>query len=247
MKHTWKIAVAAAVLAGSAGIAKADITLSGPTGLFLNPTAQIVAKDAPEVAVDYQRHSDHGTHGNVLGVAGAIQLADRLEVNGGFHRLGGAGSSNVWNVGAKYQLITPREKGFGVAVGADYNKVTHSGGNMTDGYIVGTKSFNTNATSAPIQGSLGLRYNDVSGGVGSKVDVFGGVAVPLSSTGEVSLIGELGSKRFDYGESPYAVGVRYHPTGSSFNLGAGYARGALGGLSYGGKGLFVQAGYQFGK
>jgi len=235
MKHTWKVALAVAVMAGSAGAAKADITLSGPTGLFMNPTAQIAAKDAPEVAVDYQRYSNGGYHANDFGIAGAIQLADKLELNGGYHRLGND-DGNIWNIGAKYQIINQAEKGLGVAVGADYSKFSDGGGHDVDVYAAATKAFNVSTDRAPIQGTLGLRYNDNDFG-GSKVDVFAGVAVPLNRTGEFSLIGELGSKRSDYGDTSYALGVRYHPAGSSFNVGAGIARDIV----------FVQAGYQFGK
>jgi hypothetical protein len=236
MKNTWKVAVAAVALVGSAGVAKADITLSGPTGLFINPTAQIAAKDAPEVAADYGRYSENGYHENDLGIAGAIQLADKIELNGGYHHLGGDADGNQWNVGAKYQLVNPSAKGLAVAIGADYSKVTNGGGHATDAYVAATKAFSVSTDRAPIQGTLGLRYNDYEGG-SNKVDVYAGVAVPLTRTGEFSLIGELGSKRYDYGESVYALGVRYHPKASAFNIGAGIARHTI----------FVQAGYQFGK
>jgi len=235
MKHTWKVAVAAAALMGSASVAKADITLSGPTGLFLNPTAQIAPKDAPEAAVDYQRYSDNGYHANAIGIAGAIQLADKLELNGGFHHLGGDADFNQWNVGAKYRILSQSLKGIGVAVGADYSSFTDGGGHDFDVYAAATKDFNVNGRT-PIQGTLGARYNDNDGG-DSKVDVFAGVAVPLTRTGEFSLIGELGTARADYGDSEYALGVRYHPQGSAFNVGAGIARHTI----------FLQAGYQFGR
>jgi len=236
MKNTWKVAVAAAALIGSASVAKADVTLSGPTGLFLNPTAQIAQKDAPEVAVDYQRYSNNGYHENDYGIVGAIQLADKLELNGGFHHLGGASDLNQWNIGGKYQIMSQREKGIGVAVGADYSRLTDGGGHNFDVYAAGTKAFNLNTDRAPVQGTLGVRYNDNDGG-NSKVDVFAGVAVPLTRTGEFSLIGELGTARVDHGDSEYALGVRYHPQGSAFNVGAGLARHTL----------FLQAGYQFGR
>lgn len=236
MKNAWKVAVAAAALMGSASVAKADITLSGPTGLFLNPTAQIAPRDAPEIAVDYQRYSNNGYHANDIGIAGAIQLADKLELNGGYHHLGGDSDSDQWNIGAKYRILSPNEKGIGVAIGADYSSFTNGGGHNFDVYAAGTKAFNVNSGRAPIQGTLGVRYNDNDGG-NSKVDVFAGVAVPLTRTGEFSLIGELGTSRVDHGDSEYALGVRYHPQGSAFNVGAGIARHTL----------FLQAGYQFGR
>ena len=56
MKHTWKAALAVATVAmiGTAGAAKADLTLDGQTGLFANPTAEVLKKGASEVQVKLQ-------------------------------------------------------------------------------------------------------------------------------------------------------------------------------------------------
>ncbi|MEO6906823.1 MAG: hypothetical protein ABI210_02940 [Abditibacteriaceae bacterium] len=261
MKHTWKAGLVVVALAACAGAAKADVTLSGPTGLFLNPTAQVAQKSA-DVAVEYQRLSQGGNSANLYGIVGAIQLANKLELNGGFRRVSLDGvHANDYNGGLKYQVLNQSEKGFALAVGADYGRTTLNIPSFVDltftsydAYVAGTKDFNSGSGRAPIQGTLGLRWNHLKvdfGGLGSisdsKVDVFAGVAVPLSKTGEFSLIGELGSKRLEGGSSPYSIGVRYHPKASSFNVGAGYARGNTGGILGDSKGLFVQAGYQFGK
>lgn len=224
MKHTWKIAVAAAVLAGSAGAAKADLTLNGSTGLFFNPTAQIVEKDAPEVGAHY-------IDGD-LGIEGAIQLVDKLEVSGGLAV--GDSDGNGWNLGAKYQLFDGSEKGFSLAVGADYFQAGSGDGHASDIYLAGTKAFNISDSRPPLQGTLGIRYNNYSNSGSSKVDIFAGVDVPL--TQEFSVIGEVGTQRFDGGDTQYALGLRYHPQGSAFYVGGGFARDTS----------FIQAGYHFG-
>lgn len=72
--------------------------------------------------------------------------------------------------------------------------------------------------------------------------IIAGVEVPVTRTGEVSLIGELGSKQYDYSKSVYAIGVRYHPKASGLSLGVGYGRP----WGYG-HALFAQVGYAFGK
>src|SRR5690554_4124975 len=110
MKYAWKIAVAAAVLTSSAGAAKA-VSLSGPTGIFLNPTAGVAKKGAPEVGVDYLRYSKDGVHLNRIGVAGAIGITDKAEISGAYHRYTGDARFNEWNVGAKYQVLNQKASG----------------------------------------------------------------------------------------------------------------------------------------
>ncbi|MEO6909260.1 MAG: hypothetical protein ABI210_15370, partial [Abditibacteriaceae bacterium] len=55
MKHTWKaaLAVAAVAMIGTAGAARADLNISGETGLILNPTAEIVQKGHPQIQANY--------------------------------------------------------------------------------------------------------------------------------------------------------------------------------------------------
>ncbi len=234
MKYAWKVAVAAAVLTSSAGAAKA-VSLSGPTGVFLNPTAGVAKEGAPNVGVDYLRYSNDGVHLNRVGVAGAIGISDKAEISGAFHRYSGDARFNEWNVGAKYQVLN-QKSGLSVAVGADYQKQTNGGDHRTDGYVVATKPFSTSPDRAPVIGSLGLRYNSY-GASNNQADVFASVMVPLTRSGELHLCGELGSKRSDAGESEYALGLHYAPTGSSYTVAAGIARDIV----------VVQVGYQFGK
>lgn len=238
MKDTWKkVAVAAVALAGTAGVSNAA-SLDGPTGLFLNPTAGVAEKSTADVGVDYLQYSNSGVRLNRIGVSGAFGVADKVEVSGGYHRYSKDARYNEWGVGAKYQFLNRPEKGLSVAAGANYLKTTNGGGHSTDVYVVATQAFSNSADRAPIAGNLGVRYNDYSGGSGGdKVDVFAGVVVPITRTGELSLIGELGSKRHTWGESEYALGLHYRPAGASYNVSAGIARHIK----------VVQVGYVFGK
>ncbi len=54
MKHTWKVALAVAVIAGSASVARADLTLDGQTGLFINPTAEVAQQGTGAIQGNYQ-------------------------------------------------------------------------------------------------------------------------------------------------------------------------------------------------
>jgi len=252
MKHTWKVAVAVAVLAGSAGVAKADLTLDGQTGLFINPTAEVAAKGSPEIQANYQRLSTLNTHFNTYGIGGAIGVADKLELSGNYNRTSVEGyHDNSWRVGAKYQLLQRAEKGFDLAVGGNFGNegLVEAEIDHYNVYVAGTKAFNSSSTRAPIEGTLGLRWDRFSayGNNESKFSVYAGANVPLNRTGEFSLVGEVGSKIIDGGETPYSIGLRYHPSNSGFTVGAGLGRPTLLNSAFGGTSWFAQVGYQFGK
>jgi hypothetical protein len=253
MKNTWKVAVAAAALIGTASVAKADLTLDGQTGLFINPTAEVATKNSPEIQVNYQRLSGYGEHVNQYGIGGAIGLADKLELNGNYERLSASGEHiNDWRIGGKYQVLNQKEKGFGLAVGGGYGQIQEYGEHVNhyNLFVAGTKAFNTSSNRAPVEGTLGLRWDRLSayGESESKFSVYAGAQVPLTRTGEVSLIGEVGSKMFDGLSTPYAIGVRYQPKQSGFNIGAGFGRPSFISQEPGlNSTFFVQAGYQFGK
>lgn len=258
MKHTWKVALAVAVLAGSASVAKADLTLDGQTGLFINPTAQVAREGQGEVQADYQRVSDDGTSFKTYGIGGAAGVADKLELSANYNRLSAYGeNANDWRIGGKYQLLSQREKGFDLAVGGNYERAS---GTLTDdyfgddlthwnAYLAATKAFSQGGDRAAVKGTVGVRWDRFSadGESDSKTSVYAGADVPLTSTGELSLIGEVGSKIFDYAGTPYAIGLRYHPRESSFTVGAGYGKSNYLSQLDDKSGFFVQASYKFGK
>jgi len=250
MKYTWKIGMAAVFVMSAAPAVKADLSLGGQTGLFINPTAGIVEKKHPEVAGQYVRYSDRGYHINGFSVHGALQAVDSLEVSASYIHYGDkySYSENNWRIGAKYQILNQQEKGIDLAVGADFLQYNANiDGNAYALYLAATRDFTLKEDRAPIKGTLGLRWDkdDPDGyDSSSKASVFGGVEIPLTRTGQVSLIGELASKSSDHRKSVWDVGVRYHPRGTGFSLGAGY--GSIWGLQRGST-WFAQVGYQFGK
>lgn len=257
MKHTWKVALAVAVIAGSAGVARADLTLDGQTGLFINPTAEVAKQDSGEIQADYQHiGSDYGSV-NVYGVGGAYGIADKLEISGNYNYLkvsgGGSGHANDWRAGGKYQLLSQHDKGFDLAVGGNYERISQGGGsslNHYNGYVAATKGFGYSESRAPIQATLGVRWDhySASGMSTSRASVYAGAAVPLSSDGQFSLIGEVGSKTIDGAKTPYAVGLRYHPKSSQFSIGAGFGRPNIFSQESGANTTwFAQIGYNFGK
>lgn len=254
MKNTLKVIFATAAFLGATHAAKADLTISGATGLVLNPTAQIVAKGQPEIQANYY---DHGSawDDKTYGVYGAVQAADKLEVNGGITKW--SSDDDNWDqtgiaIGAKYQLFNQAEKGFDLAVGAGYDRAI---GRNTYAYAAATKAFG-NADRARISGTVGVRWDrfkDADSYKSSKVSAFAGVQVPVTRNGELSLIGEVQSKNLDsdyslgYAKIPYALGVRYAPSNQPFSLTVGVQRQGLNTLWERKAKLFVQANYAFGK
>jgi hypothetical protein len=262
MKHTWKaaLAVAAVAMIGTAGAAKAAVTLDGQTGLFINPTAEVVKQGNGELQGNYQHTSSfYGDSLKNYGIGGAYGVADKLELSANYaHYSAFSESANEWRVGAKYQLFNQREKGFDLAVGGNYANA--SGSLVDDGfngslkhenlYVAATKGFGYSESRAPIKATLGLRWDHFSadGDSTSKASVYAGAEVPLSSDGQFSLIGEVGSKIADYASTPYAIGLRYHPKNSQFSVGAGFGRPSYISQDPGaGTTLFAQVGYNFGK
>ncbi len=254
MKNALKALFATVAVLGATQAAKADLNISGATGLVLNPTAQIVAKGQPEIQANY---SDFGSYADdkVYGVYGAIQAADKLEISGGVGKY--RSDEGYWNktgiaIGAKYQIFNQAEKGFDLAVGGGYDRVLIRN---TNAYVAATKAFG-NADRARISGTVGVRwdrFHDADSLKTSKVSAFAGVQVPVTRNGEISLIGEVQSKNVesDYGfgpaKFPYALGVRYAPSSQPFSLTVGVQRQGVTSYWEPKAKLFVQANYAFGK
>lgn len=188
-----------------------------------------------------------------------------LELNGGIERVkargtvvtgagafaGSAAQSGV-AFGAKFLVVggrnplTPR-----VAIGAGYSKAMLRN---TYVYIVASKDFgDLTLGKVPVVGHLGVRYDrvDIKPGdfdnagfqaLSNYFSVYGGVEVPVTRTGELTLVGELQSKRTSVGETAYSASVRYRPRGQSFSGSLGFQRQGL----TGDNGIFAQLGYNFG-
>lgn len=257
MKNMWKVALAAVALVGSASVAQADLTLDGQTGLFANPTAEIVKKGAPEIQANYNRLNADGEHINSFGVGFAFSPAEKLELSAGLNRASINGYHlNDSRIGLKYQFVNQAEKGFDVAAGANYGSLVEGIDQITL-FAAATKAFSFSKDRAPVKGTLGVRWDRFSLGSDSmsKGSVFAGADVPLTRDGQFSLVGEVGSKVIDQGQSTYAIGVRYRPKSSGFSAALGYGRlassgsgafiGAESGQSF--HNFFAQVGYTFGK
>jgi len=260
MKFTLKAAISTIAIIGATNIARADLNINGETGLILNPTAEIVQKGHPQIQGNYS-YLGSKFHDEFYGIYGAIQATDKLEISGGIDRYKSNYRSwdrSGFDVGAKYQLLTQREKGFDVAVGAGYDRGLNDNFRA---YAVATKSFNHTAHRAPVKATLGMhwdRFTDFANAPyptthSSQLSVFAGLEVPVVRSGDLNLIGEIQSKNVDdaFSENtkpPYAIGLRYHPHNQAFSVTAGAQRqGVNSAFDPGAPRFFAQIGYTFGK
>ena len=242
MKTVYSVALAAVALATMAGGAHADLNISGAVGLPINPTAQIPGVGGARVQANYY---DLGGSAEYYGLFGAVRAGDNIEINGGVNKLSANNSSvdrTGFAIGAKY-LFTRESDPAGVrlAAGVGYDRALLKNTNV---YLVGSKYLGTVSEGrVPITGHLGVRYDnfDALGGSSSKFSVFAGVEVPVTRTGDLQFVGELGSKKADGGNTVYSAGVRYRPQGRPFGASVGIAQTGLGS---GGK-LYAQLGYTF--
>lgn len=264
MKNIFKLTLAAALVASSAGVSHADLTYQGAVGLPLNPTAQLPAQGGARVQLNYNDAGDsfvgiEGLDYKLGGLAAAARLgSSRFEINGVIQQgdldLQGESEKNTgFGVGLKYLISRETEDaGVRLAVGAGYNDIPLGFDEFelknTYAYFVATKSLSAiEEGKAPITGHLGLRWDDfeAEGEIGSisddKFSVFAGVEVPVTRDGQFQIVGEAQSKNIDGGKSPYSIGVRYRPAGKPFGASIGLQRQGLGD-----SGLYLQAGYTFG-
>lgn len=244
-KQMLKAALAATVVLGTAGAAKADLTLNGNTGHFLNPNAYLVEQDRPQVQVNYfQIFDEPGYSVNTYNLAGVMRAGDRAEVGAGISKLDSDypyDNDTDFILNAKYQLRAPENSNFALAAGVGYN------GALADNkyaYLVASKPFGNIIDRGAISASLGVRWDSFSmwGDDSSKISLFGGVEVPVGD--KLSVIGELQSKNLDIdgAQSPYSVGLRYRAS-ETVTIGAGLARTGI--MEEGSK-FFAQIGYNFG-
>jgi hypothetical protein len=246
MNNTFKAALAAALMFGSAQVAHADLNLSGEVGLPLNPTAQIPEPGGVRLQANYYDGGDAGSgDGKFYGLYGAGRAGDKLEISGGIDRLDGQGGGidkTGAAIGVKY-LFTKESDPAGVrfAVGAGYDHALLKNYHV---YGVATKYLGSvSGDKVPVVGHLGLRYDHWGSVIDdNKVSVFAGAEVPLSRTGEFQVVGEIQSKNVSGGKVPYSASLRYRPAGKPFGVSAGWQRQGV--ISDGG--FFVQLGYTFG-
>lgn len=247
MNTLFKVALATIVMAGMSGVARADLNFNGEVGLPINPTAQIPEAGGARVQGNYY---DLGSGSDFYSIAGAVRASrtSPIEINGAINYVDATGDSDTgFSIGAKYLFTREAVSGVRVAAGAGYTNFSQV--DNLRAYVVASKSFGKVVDGrANTVGHLGLRYDnfDTSSVLGDsdKVSVFAGAEVPVTRDGALQVVGEIGSRTLDGGDSPYSLSLRYRPIQRPFGASIGVQR--LGFASDNAR-LFVQVGYTFGR
>jgi len=237
MKTLTKVLLTATAALGISTAAHADLTLSGASGMFLNPDARINSSLVPQVQANY---NDFGHGAKSYGIYGAYSLGGKSEIGAGIGHFNSDGDSDSgFAVNYKQSLIGMPGVGTHIAYGAGYDGIHF---NNLYGYVAGTQSFGSKLTGHGLSATLGLRWDRFGKEIDStKTSIYGGVDFGVSD--KLHLIAELQSRNTKYDSpSPYAVGVRYSAA-RGITLGAGFQRTGWSGDE--GR-FFLQAGYKFG-
>lgn len=246
MKTRVATVLAATLMTGMLGVARADLTINGAVGLPLNPTAETTGPLSVQAQANYFDLGDGSDSAKIYGVYGAGRLLNRLEISGGVEKMSADRSSDDRSgiaLGAKYSLMSLPGTGVNVAVGAGHSSALYRN---THAYIVASKAF-SGIGDAAITGHVGARFDRYkwSGRTSNRASLYGGVEVPLTfaGTSDLALIGELQTKNADYSQSrtPYSLSLRYRPEGRPFSARVGWQRQGVTGDS----GLFAQANIGF--
>lgn len=252
MNKTLQAALAATLVLSAAGTARADLTMNGAVGLPLNPTAQIPMTGGARVQANYHDLGDAG--GGVdfkhYGAYVSGRVWRQLELNGGVEKLRAKLVPGLDNtgiaIGAKYLFTRETDPiGVRIAAGAGYSRVLLKN---THVYLVASKTLGQiGGERPPVTGHLGIRWDrhtleDIGGPKSRKASVYGGVEVPLTATGNFSLVGELQSKNNEFGgaRAPYSAALRWRQPGQGFSASIGVQRH---GVFTTDNGILLQLGY----
>ena len=251
MNKSFKAALAATLVMGTAHTAHADLTLHGAVGLPLNPTAQVPAAGSIRVQGNYFDQETGGADFRFYGLHASGSPATNVEINAGIERLrdpvgAGIGKTGL-AIGGKYLFTRETDPaGVRLAAGAGYSNAMLRN---VHAYVVASKYLGTLTEGrTPITGHLGLRYDRFTipggGGRSNQGSIYAGAEVPVTADGSFAVVGEVQSKNNDFGGAkiPYSASVRYRPPGQGFSASLGVQRHGL--ITTKGR-LFFQLGYTF--
>lgn len=214
------------------GVAGADTSIYGPTGLILNATADVAPVGMTEGTVYYFNQDDTPSGGqdiDWLTINAVGGMAENSEFNIGYNHLNinkpatmSGISPDGLIIGMKFRLLEESDAAPAVAIGVNYFK---SSGwyKRTSGYVCATKELSmAQEGSLGIRGTFGLRWSDVdlyTNGAGAKIsdnDLIPYIGIEAQLTPQVHLILELEDQHdFANGrstETPFSACLRYRPT-----------------------------------
>ncbi|MEW6752453.1 MAG: hypothetical protein AB1505_15925 [Candidatus Latescibacterota bacterium] len=202
--------VLAACTSGRAG------TLYGPSGLILNPTAEVAQPLSVSVGASTFEGERPTRHLRWASVTAAFGLGHGAEVGATYLRLSGTRDGDGGGVFAKYQIVPASLLTPAVAVGGGL-----IGGQQVrtrDAYLVATKAVRPLGGLGPLRLSGGAAYSWYRDGSRRRDwDAMAGLSLPLA--GGLSLAGEWRSRTKGHPEDQSGAMLIY--SGRGYGIGAG--------------------------
>jgi hypothetical protein len=199
MRHLL-IVVAAFILLIAVAPVSAEPSILGPTGLFVNPTADVTPVDHIWVALNYYDNGGSAIwNANVVG-----SIAENLEAGAGaIHPLDG---DNGYSFFIKWLFIPEQENAPGGAAGITVSDVATQ--NTVNFYVVGSKFFSFN-DSADDNAAIHAGLNYTTGDGDNGFHFFGGADIEILKN--LLAIAEYNGDKSSIFEG-LTYGVRYYFT-----------------------------------
>ena len=118
MKRFIIVIFALTFILGLGAVVSAEPTLTGPTGLFISPTADITTPESAWLGFNYLDYSGGGVDDAIWAftLTGGISEEFELGASGSFHSEGDDG----FGLNAKYAFVVENEDMPGMACGLNY-------------------------------------------------------------------------------------------------------------------------------
>lgn len=137
MKRLTIVILTLTFVLGLGAIASAEPTVSGPTGLFISPTADITTPESAWLGLNYLDFSSAGGDDTIwyYTLTGGLSENFELGASGSFHSEG----DNGFGLNAKYAFFLENEETPGMAFGVNY--MDNGGNAKTEFYVVASRYF----------------------------------------------------------------------------------------------------------
>jgi len=203
LKHFIIILSTIALFLGLTGLASAEPSLYGPSGLILNPTADIATPESAWIGVNNLSWDEEGLDSSIWTYTLTVGVSEEMEL--GAMGLYASDADDGFSLNAKYLLIVEDEEMPSIAAGFTYSDITD--GQISTFYLVASKYFMADdidinkAMSA--HGGVCYRTGDA---IEEEWDFWGGVDFNLSE----KIIGIVEYSDDEEGIDGLVFGVRYY-------------------------------------
>jgi len=194
------------------------ITTEGPTGMFLNPMAEVTPQKTLNIQACwlFQNEPEGSFFAQLIMVAHTLPTKTELGFLFDLSDFAGEGSGTgvQTSYGGFIRQLVLSEGQFhpivpAFAIGSTV--LASDGSTKTTGFFALKKTLTRRESKVPIRAHLGLRYiYSALEGAANKDDVTGYVGLEFSVLKNLSLIGEVNTKTVFNTKIPFAAGLQYY-------------------------------------